>query len=204
MASSFTPPVTVTSAVRSSSAGATCRTRLPRTVHDHAWAWRGHHGEPPTRLPASRNPGCRPPRAPRAGRSDLPCPGERSTGPRPIVGSAEASVEGSLANSRPPSRPAAELGSLVVVGTSGITQRTQLWTRSAERRRTGRACCTANPSCDCGLRAAAHRRDSQDLRARHSCRPQGFTGKFEKWGGWGSNPRPANYEKHGLLLHDGR
>jgi hypothetical protein len=37
------------------------------------------------------------------------------------------------------------------------------------------------------------------LRARHSCRPQGFNGNFENWGGWGSNPRPVDYEKHGLV-----
>jgi hypothetical protein len=24
---------------------------------------------------------------------------------------------------------------------------------------------------------------------------------YRRWGGWGSNPRPADYEKYGLLHH---
>jgi hypothetical protein len=30
---------------------------------------------------------------------------------------------------------------------------------------------------------------------------QGLTGSFAEWGGWGSNPRPADYEKYGPMHH---
>jgi hypothetical protein len=38
--------------------------------------------------------------------------------------------------------------------------------------------------------SAAYRRGIQD----HG----GLKGDFAEWGGWGSNPRPADYEKYGL------
>jgi hypothetical protein len=36
--------------------------------------------------------------------------------------------------------------------------------------------------------------------SRHFCRSQGLNCGFRKWGGWGSNPRPADYEKYGRAL----
>ena len=36
--------------------------------------------------------------------------------------------------------------------------------------------------------------------SRHFCRSQGLNCGFREWGGWGSNPRPADYEKPGPTL----
>ena len=90
----------------------------PRLLTGLAGHPHGGHRSVTPRYARMGNPGGAP--AAKRPRSDRPARSRRS-------GSAEVSVEGSLANSRPPSRPVAELGSLVVVGTSGITQRTQLW-----------------------------------------------------------------------------
>jgi hypothetical protein len=35
----------------------------------------------------------------------------------------------------------------------------------------------------------------------HLRRSQGLTGSIAEWGGWGSNPRPADYEKYGSMQH---
>jgi hypothetical protein len=50
----------------------------------------------------------------------------------------------------------------------------------------------AQRAADDGLvpHSAAYRRGIQD----HG----GLKGDFAEWGGWGSNPRPADYEKYGL------
>jgi hypothetical protein len=32
-----------------------------------------------------------------------------------------------------------------------------------------------------------------------SARPFGAFPQVKRWGGWGSNPRPADYEKYGLV-----
>ena len=34
---------------------------------------------------------------------------------------------------------------------------------------------------------------------KHLRSSQRLTGSFAEWGGWGSNPRPADYEKYGLV-----
>ena len=36
--------------------------------------------------------------------------------------------------------------------------------------------------------------------SRHFCRSQGLNCGFREWGGWGSNPRPADYENYGPAL----
>ena len=42
--------------------------------------------------------------------------------------------------------------------------------------------------------------ESKIMRAKRSCRSQGLTRNFARWGGWGSNPRPADYENYGPAL----
>ena len=42
--------------------------------------------------------------------------------------------------------------------------------------------------------------ESKIMRAKRSCRSQGLTRNFARWGGWGSNPRPADYENYGPTL----
>jgi hypothetical protein len=37
--------------------------------------------------------------------------------------------------------------------------------------------------------------------SRHFRRSQDLNGGFREWGGWGSNPRPADYEKSGPAHH---
>ncbi len=37
---------------------------------------------------------------------------------------------------------------------------------------------------------------SRICEARCSCSSEALIGGFGKWGGWGSNPRPADYEKY--------
>jgi len=49
-----------------------------------------------------------------------------------------------------------------------------------------------------GLHTAAYRRRIQDHESQAFRRSTQQTGTFKEWGGWGSNPRPADYESAAL------
>ena len=40
--------------------------------------------------------------------------------------------------------------------------------------------------------------ESKIISGTSSCRSQGLSGSFGRWGGWGSNPGPADYESAAL------
>jgi hypothetical protein len=52
------------------------------------------------------------------------------------------------------------------------------------------------------FRPCRMRTSPDSARALNMCRMvPGFSPWSRGWGGWGSNPRPADYEKYGLLHH---
>ena len=58
----------------------------------------------------------------------------------------------------------------------------------------------AQPAADHGLgpHTAAYTAESKITRARHFRSSQVITCGFGEWGGWGSNPRPTDYESAAL------